>query len=167
MPSRSRHAGHTVRPAGRCLRRGNRTVPRNRPLSPRPGRSGVGAGAGRAGRGGRGDHVRGPSGRVPGDGLCVCRGRSPRRPRQIDVPTLLLYSDADVSKRPPPSPALLGTLRSISLGPAEPGSARSGRPWRFWPLVTSFGPSGLHRRALLAPGLCRYRRTATCSKGGG
>jgi len=65
-------------------------VPRNRPLSPRPGRSGVGAGAGRAGRGGRGDHVRVPSGRVPGDGPRVCRGATSEIscPR-IDVPIAL------------------------------------------------------------------------------
>jgi hypothetical protein len=38
-------------------------------------------------------------------------------------------------------------------------SARLGRRWRFRPLVASFGPSGLHQRALFAPRLCRYGAT--------
>jgi hypothetical protein len=40
---------------------------------------------------------------------------------------------------------------------AEPGSARLGLRWRFRAWLTSFGPSGLHRRTLFAPGL--HRRT--------
>ena len=43
MPSRSRHAGHTVRPAGRCLRRGNRHGPAEPPALPPP-RGGAGSG---------------------------------------------------------------------------------------------------------------------------
>ena len=52
----------------------------------------------------------------------------------------------DPSRRAAPLPGLTAE--------AEPGSARLGLGWRFRAWLTSFGPSGLHRRTLFAPGLC-------------
>ena len=141
------------------------------PALPRPGRDGVGAGeASPEGDGGveegdggvdggaragaplppacRCSRVHHPSG--CGSGRTVW-GRAPPRRRRSGRPLRGL----GLQRHP------ISVLRSMSLHlapntvdlpqSAEPGSARLGRRWLFRPLVASFGPSGLYRRALFAP----------------
>ena len=69
---------------------------------------------------------------------------SPRR--RVAESVILQGWAGDPSRRAAPLPGLTAE--------AEPGSARLGLGWRFRAWLTSFGPSGLHRRTLFAPGLC-------------
>src|SRR5207342_3526513 len=69
---------------------------------------------------------------------------SPRR--RVGESVILQGWAGDPKRRSAPLPGLTAE--------AEPGSARLGLRWRFRAWLTSFGPSGLHRRTLFAPGLC-------------
>jgi len=162
-------------------------------VSPGPPRRGSSETATSRRRGGRGEVFALSARRISAAGACRAGGRWVGRvrrsaggpcPRAGEPPAPGLPGDAPPARAPSPtsrawssipqrtasasSRLLTPRCRSPSVQPSlEPRSPRLGRPWRFRPLATSFGPSGLHRRALFAPGLCRYGRTATCSKGGG
>jgi hypothetical protein len=69
---------------------------------------------------------------------------SPRR--RVAGAVILRGWAGDPRQRATPLPGLTAE--------AEPGSARSGLRLRFRAWLTSFGPSGLHRRTHFAPGLC-------------
>lgn len=69
---------------------------------------------------------------------------SPRR--RVAGAVILQGWAANPKRRAAPLPGLTAE--------AEPRSARLGLGWRFRAWLTSFGPSGLHRRTLFAPGLC-------------
>jgi hypothetical protein len=184
ISSRSRHAGHTVRPAGRCLRRGNRHGPAEPPAlpPPRPGRgrggrsvtSKVTAALTAGARAGaplppacRCSRIRHQRMRKRGDGLwSSTSSTTPKRGgRSVDSdsaatrsPVLRSMSHLHARSKHGRSPSVQPSLVALGGG----GGGTSGH---WWPPL---GPPGFTEgpSSLLAS-VARGSRRPCCSKGGG